>query len=250
MIRRRPSGILVEDHPIAGRIPRLTRPVALALPDGAMIATGPDRHRLIAEQCAREGMAVPLQTWGRLRGDEARELFRRGARPTIAGGGRNQPSYRAAGALFALSTTAKTHIYLVSSVTSGQQPYALTFLESSNDGTTGNWTITMEGSTHATAGTAGTAPTVTQIGRYGPVVASATATGGVIGGNYTAEPTALQVFGALIIPLPTAPWAVQYPLGREVDANGTASAIMRGIAHRGVMSVGTPNMRTTIEIEE
>lgn len=249
-MKRRAFGILVEDHPLAGRIPRLVKPVPLVVPEGCWWATGPDRFKQLAERYARELMAVPLQTWDRLTKPERDELWRRGGRPSIAGAGRSQPSYRCQGAAFALSTSVKTHIYLVSSVTAGQQPYCLTFVEMSNDGASGNWTVTNEASTHAGAGTAGTAPTVTQIGRYGPVVASATATGGVIGGNYSAEPTALQVFGALIIPLPTAPWAIQYPLGREVDANGTASAVMRGIAHRGVMSAGTPNMRSTIEIEE
>jgi hypothetical protein len=87
------------------------------------------------------------------------------------------------------------------------------------------------------------------MGRY-PATASGTATGGVIGGNYSAEPSALVVFGAVILPLPTAPFAIQYPLGREIDLNNTASATMRGVAHRGVVSTGTPNMRSTIEIEE
>lgn len=249
-MRRRAFGLLVEDHPVAGRIPRLRGPVPLMTPPGMLWAAGEDAALKLAEWHARELLPVPDTLLRRLTRAETRDLLRRGARPQIAGAGRNQPSYRVAGALFALSTSAKTHLYLASSVTTGQQPYCLTMIEASNDGTTGNWTITNEASTHAGAGTTGTAPTVTQIGRYGPVVASATATGGVIGGNYSAEPSALQVFGALIVPLPTAPFLIQYPLGREVDANGTASAIMRAVAHRHIMSTGTPNCRSTIEIEE
>jgi hypothetical protein len=249
-MKRRAFGLLVEDHPVAGRIPVLKKPVPLMIPEDSWFAFGRDAAYKLAERHARELLAIPTHLLNRMTPEQWADLRRRGAVPQNAGGGRNQPSYRIAGALFALTTTAKTHLYLASSVTAGQQPYTLTMVESSNDGTTGNWTITMEGSTHATAGTPGTAPTVTQIGRFGPVVASATATGGVVGGNYSAEPTALQVFGALIVPLPTAPFLLQYPLGREVDANGTASAIMRAIAHRHVMSTGTPNVRSTIEIEE
>lgn len=249
-MKLRPYAILVEDHPLVGRIPILKRPEAIGLPDDAMLAFGRDAHFQLAERCARELLPIPHRLMRRLTREQWEWLRKRGALPTIEGAGRNQPSYRVAGAAFALTTSAKTHLYLASSVTTGQQPFCLTFLESSNDGTTGNWTVTMEGSTHAGAGTTGTAPTVTQIGRYGPVVASATATGGVIGGNYSAEPSVLQVFGAVICPLPTAPFVMQYPLGREVDSNGTASAVMRAIAHRGLVSTGTPNMRSTIEIEE
>lgn len=244
-MKRRAFGLLVDDHPLAGRIPRIHRPVMLLQPPGAICGVG---ARDLATRAAREGLRVPARAWLRLSGAERDELWHRGARPAIEGAGTDR-GYRALGALFALATGAKTHVYILSSVTAGQQDFTITFLEASCDGTTGAWTVTNEGSTHAGAGTAGTAPTVTQMRTY-PVTASSTVTGGLVGGNYTAEPSALQTFGAAILPLPTAPFLVQYPLGREIEANNTASAVMRAVAHRGVVSTGTPNMRSCIEFTE
>lgn len=244
---RRAFGILTDTHPLVGRIPRLVRPVPLLVPEGAHWGVGWDdfADRLVKD--AESSLLSPF-AWLRLPADVRARLARRGFRPSLAGG-RQSDAYRVLGALFALSTSVKTHLYVLSSVTAGQQAPTFDYLESSCDGASGNWTHTLEGSTHATAGTAGTAPTVTQVGRYPPLT-SGTATGGIIGGNYTAEPTALQAFSALIMPMPTAPLIVQNPLGRDVEGNPTAAAVMRAVAVRALVSTGTPNQRSMLEFEE
>lgn len=247
-MKRRAFGILTDEHPLVGRIPRILRPVPLLIPDGAVWGVGWENFAARLAESADVGGLVDPFAWLRLPQRLQDQLARRGLRPAI-GGGRQQDAHRIVGALFALSTSVKTHLYAVSSVTAGQQSPIFTMLESSCDGTTGNWTHTVESSTHAGAGTTGTAPTVTQVGHY-PAKASGTATNGVIGGNYSAEPTVFAPISALIMPLPTAPFLIQHPLGRDVEGNPTAATAMRGVAVRALVSTGTPNMRSTLEFEE
>lgn len=232
-------GILVDDHPLLGRIPRVKRPEVVLLEEGAWACARPEVMGM-AERMLREGLGVPASLWRLLRHDEAHSLVRRGALAPLAGGGQ-QETYRAVGALFAITATIHTHMKILGGAT---QQATWTMAEVSFDGTSGLATLEYDTSTEASAGTAGTAPTMTQVRRFPAVTAVTTATG-----NFSAEGTTYTAINVLLIPMPTAPWIVQYPLGRELETQPTATTNGKALLVRASTTVNC-NTRAMVELEE
>jgi hypothetical protein len=145
---------------------------------------------------------------------------------------------------FALSTTAKTAIDLISGTSN--QPSIVEFGVSC-DGASGNLLVELCQSTQASAGTPGSSPTPVQL-RGWPAQTSANTTGI----NYTAEPTVLTTTGVKRwrFNLPGGPLVLQSPLGRETTGIVTASTAGKGLCLRLTVSTGTPNGDSYLEWEE
>jgi hypothetical protein len=245
VIRRpRGFGILTRKVPLLGWVPDLSRPHVELMTPGAIWGVGhpgSDGRFEIAERAAREGhiirpsLAFTLTQWQR------DSLRKRGARFAMAGGGQ-QESYRALGASFAVTSTIHAHIKILGGAGSGQATFCMA--ECSYDGTSGIATLELDSSTEATAGTAGTAPTTTQVRRY-PAVTPVT----TVSGNYTAEGTAYTAINIVLLPMPTGPFVVQYPLGRELETQPTAATLGKALIMRGSVTVNC-NQRGMIEFEE
>ena len=173
-------------------------------------------------------------------GPRLREVIRSGV-PTNAVPGN---AYTVVSAAFALSTTAKTAINLISG---SANQLSIVEYGISCDGTSGNLLIELCQSTQATAGTPGSSPTPLQI-RGWPAQTSANSAGI----SYTAEPTVLTTSGAKRwrFPLPGGPFVLQAPLGREMTGIVTASTAGKGLALRLTASTGTPNADSYAEYEE
>lgn len=242
-MKARAFGILTARHELLGRIPDLRRPhVELDLP-GAVYGTDlwdvTRRAAKVAKDVGR--MVLPYSAWAGLAREERAKLLAEGFEyPVLAGAGQ-QESYRAVGASLAITATTKTHIKILGAAT---QQATWTMSEAGFDGTSGLATLEFDTSTEAGAGTAGTAPATTQVRRY-PAVTALTA----VTGNFTAEPTVLTAINVLLLPLPIAPWIVQYPLGRELETQPAATTNGKALVMRGTTTVNC-NMRGMIEFEE
>lgn len=243
---RRPRGfaILTRKVPLLGRVPDLSRPHVELMTPGAAWGVGhpgSDGRFDVALEAARSGFPLRPSLVASLTGWQRDDLRRRGARFAMAGGGQ-QESYRALGASLAITSTIHAHIKLLGGSSSGQA--TLTMAECSFDGTSGIATLELDLSTEATAGTAGTAPTTTQVRRYPAVTAITTVTG-----NFSAEGTSYTAINVVLLPLPTAPFVIQYPLGRELETQPTAATLGKALLMRGMATVNN-NMRGMIEFEE
>lgn len=243
-MRLRPFGILTGRHALLGRIPDLSRPhVEVDLP-GAVYGTDLwDVTQRAARLRAEAGTekVVPFSAWQQLKHWQREKLWKEGFRlPALAGAGQ-QESYRSVGASFAVTATIHIHVKILGAA--GAQA-TWTMSEASFDGTSGIATLEFDTSTEATAGTAGTAPSTTQIRRYPAVTAVTTVTG-----NFTAEGTTYTAINVLLLPLPTAPWVIQYPLGRELETQPAATTNGKALLMRGSTTVNC-NMRGMIEFEE
>lgn len=230
-------GVLVDDHPLLGRIPRLTKPHIELAPEGTFWGFS---LKEIATKIASEGLPVPARTLALMDELDVRELLKRGARPGIAGAGQ-QESYRALGASFAITSTIHAHLKLLGG--SGAQA-TLCMAEASFDGASGIATLELDSSTEASAGTAGSAPGVTQVRRYPAVTPVTTASG-----NYSAEGTTYTAINVALLPMPTSPLIVQYPLGRELETQPTATTNGKALLMRMSTTVNC-NGRGMLEFEE
>lgn len=173
--------------------------------------------------------------WGRM----MRQAMREGPTSSVPGN-----AYTIVSPAFALSTTAKTAINLISG--SANQPSIVEY-GISCDGTTGNLLIELCQSTQATTGTVGSSPTPAQIRGWPAQTSQNTA-----GISYTAEPTVLTTSGVKRwrIPLPGGPFVLQAPLGRETSGIVTAATAGKGLCLRLTASTGTPNGDSYVEYEE
>lgn len=143
---------------------------------------------------------------------------------------------------FALSTSAKTAINIISGT--ANQPSIVEFGVSCN-ATTGDALIELCYSTQGAAGTVGSSPTPTQM-RGWPAQTSA-ATAGI---SYSAEPTTLVRQKAWRMAMPGGPLVIQAPLGREPTGIVTAATSGKGICLRLTASTGTPTSDSYVEYEE
>lgn len=243
-MRLRPFGILTARHALLGRIPDLARPhVEVDLP-GAVYGTDLWDVTLRAAKVRAEAgseRVVPWSAWLGLSRDQRERLRREGfGLPVMAGAGQ-QESWRAVGPSFAITSTIHAHIKIAGGAA---QQATWCMSEASFDGTSGIATLEFDTSTEATAGTVGTAPTVTQVRRYPSVTPGTTVTG-----NLSAEGTTYTAINVLLLPMPTAPWIIQYPLGRELETQPAATTIGKALLMRGSTTVNC-NMRGMIEFEE
>lgn len=266
-MRRRAFGLLTAGHADLGRLPILQRlHVEVDVPGAVYGHDLLDVTTRAARTASGQGGELPLGAWLALREIDRRDLFRKivgrtlpygdwltllpeqrqrlrdlGLRLPVMAGGGQQESYRALGASFAITSTIHVHIKLLGGAA---QQATLTMLEAGADGTTGIWTLELDTSTEATAGTAGTAPTATQVRRFPAVTASTTATG-----NFSAEGTTYTAINVVLLPMPTAPLIIQYPLGRELETQPTATTNGKALLMRGSTTVNC-NMRGMEEFEE
>jgi hypothetical protein len=153
-------------------------------------------------------------------------------------------AYTGVSPAFALSSTAKTAINLITGASN--QPSIVEFGVSC-DGASGNLLVELCQSTQAGAGTPGSSPTPNQI-RGWPAQASANS----VGISYTAEPTVLTTSGVKRwrFSLPGGPLLIQAPLGRETTGIITAATAAKGLCLRLTASTGTPNGDSYVEYEE
>jgi hypothetical protein len=173
--------------------------------------------------------------WGRMMRDVLRSR-----QPTLSVPGN---AYSAVSPAFALSSTAKTAINLITGA--ANQPSIVEF-GISCDGTSGNLLVELCQSTQAGAGTPGSSPTPVQL-RGWPAQASAN----TCGISYTAEPTVLTTSGVKRwrFSLPGGPLVIQAPLGRETTGIITAATAAKGLCLRLTASVAA-NGDSYVEYEE
>jgi len=143
----------------------------------------------------------------------------------------------------AQSTSAKTSIGAAAGANKGLTVAAI---EVSSSGTSGNLLVELVFGTNATnaPGTNSTSFTALQI-RGGTETFEGSAAI-----NWTSEPTVLVVQKVWRLPLPTGPFVLLYPLGRELTGTPTAATSGKFVGLRLTASAGTPNADLNLELEE
>ncbi len=148
------------------------------------------------------------------------------------------------GAAFAVGTGGKTLLNVIAGSTN---PPTITEFGISFDGVTASAVpalVELCSSTQAGAGTPGTIGTIKMIRGY-PSYTPITS----VSGQYTAEPTTLTAIKQWYVPAYMGLLVIQFPLGREVLGQISASTDMKGIALR-VSAPAAVNARAYVEWEE